>query len=197
MELKDEELVARAQEDDKKAVDELFNRYLQKAYAAAYSICSGDKYQAQDLTQEAFLKVLRNIKTFRGNSSFFTWLHQIMVNTYLDGFRHRRKWKQIFSFRRRKHEGPEPSKDLFEEHPDGTDYSNPVMVLRGKQFGRDVRKALKLLPEKQRIVFQFKVLHEMSIREISQIMGIAEGTVKSHLFRATCFLQKALHEWEM
>jgi RNA polymerase sigma-70 factor (ECF subfamily) len=51
------------------------------------------------------------------------------------------------------------------------------------------------LSEKQRVVFQLKVLHEMTIREIAQVMGLNEGTVKSHLFRATHFLREALKDW--
>ena len=65
MVLKDEDLLIRAREQDKDALDELFNRYLDKAYAIAFNLCSGDHEQAQDITQEAFLKVLRNINRFK------------------------------------------------------------------------------------------------------------------------------------
>ena len=54
---------------------------------------------------------------------------------------------------------------------------------------------MKSLSEKQRLTFQLKVLEDMSIHEIAQVTGMAEGTVKSHLFRATHVLQKALQEW--
>ena len=64
-----------------------------------------------------------------------------------------------------------------------------------KQLSKDIRKSLVSLPERQRVAFQLKVLHGMSIREIAQVMGAAEGTVKSHLFRATRFLRGELKEW--
>jgi RNA polymerase sigma-70 factor, ECF subfamily len=67
--------------------------------------------------------------------------------------------------------------------------------LREKQLSSEVNRVLDLLPEKQRLVFQLKVLHGMSIREIAGAMGTAEGTVKSHLFRATHFLREELQEW--
>jgi RNA polymerase sigma-70 factor (ECF subfamily) len=72
---------------------------------------------------------------------------------------------------------------------------NPVSALSGKQFAKEIKKSLKALPERQRLVFQLKVLHGMSIREIAQVIGTAEGTVKSHLFRATRFLREELKEW--
>jgi RNA polymerase sigma-70 factor (ECF subfamily) len=58
-----------------------------------------------------------------------------------------------------------------------------------------VKKALTSLSEKQRTVFQLKVFQEMSIPEIAEIMGLAEGTVKTHLFRATQFIRNQLYKW--
>jgi RNA polymerase sigma-70 factor (ECF subfamily) len=75
------------------------------------------------------------------------------------------------------------------------DDSNPISALSGKQFATEIKKSLKALPEKQRLVFQLKVFHGMRIREIAQVIGTAEGTVKSHLFRATRFLREELKEW--
>ncbi len=195
MMLKDEELVLRAQRDDQWAMGEFVSRYQQKAYAIAYHMCSGDSEEAQDLTQEAFLRVFRNIKKFRGDSSFYTWFYRIVVNTCLDGRRRRRSWERIFSFRRSGQRQEETSKEVLEKQPDTGEGNNPMTVLRGKQLTREIRKALMSLPEKQRMIFQLKVFQGMSIREIAQIMGSAEGTVKSHLFRATHSLRAALRDW--
>jgi RNA polymerase sigma-70 factor (ECF subfamily) len=195
MVLKDEELVAQAQEGDQRAIGELLDRYQQKAYAIAYNMCSGDSEEALDFTQEAFLKAIRNIKKFRKNSSFYTWFYRIIVNTCLDGIRRRRIRDRIFSFWRWGAQKGEFPKDIREEPPDAEETSNPMTILSGKQLTRDVRKALMSLPDKQRIVFQLKVLNGMSIREIAQVMGSAEGTVKSHLFRATHFMRKTLEQW--
>lgn len=192
MSLKDEELIARAQKDDQWAIEEFVCRYHQKAYAVAYYLCSGDKEEAQDLTQEAFLRAFRNIKKFRGNSSFYTWFYRIVVNTCLDGRRRRRRWERIFS---RVGEREERTQKVPEEQPDMREGSNPMDVLSGKQLTLEVRKALMTLPERQRIAFQLKVFHGMSIREIAQVMGSAEGTVKSQLFRAIHSLRTALKDW--
>jgi len=196
MVLKDEDLLIRACEQDKDALDELFNRYLDKAYAIAFSLCSGDLEQAQDITQEAFLKVLKNINRFRGESEFSTWFYRIIVNTYLDSRKKHLKWANIFSFWRIKKDKGGSVKEVLEEPPDKNENKNPLNVLQTKHFDQEIQKALNLLPEKQRIVFQFKVKNEMSIKEIAKITGSAEGTVKSHLFRATSSLQKTLNDWK-
>lgn len=195
MSLKDEELVARAQENDQGAMEEIVSRYQQKAYAIAYQMCSGDREEAQDLTQEAFLKVFRNIKGFRGDSSFYTWFYRIVVNTCLDGRRRRRRRERILSLWRPGQREEEPSREVFEEQPDTGQDSNPMAVLSGKELTREIRKALMSLPERQRVIFQLKVFQGMSIREIALVMGSAEGTVKSHLFRATHSLRTALKDW--
>ena len=196
MVLKDEDLLIRAREQDKDALDELFNRYLDKAYAIAFNLCSGDHEQAQDITQEAFLKVLRNINRFKGESEFSTWLYRIIFNTYLDSRKKRLKWGQIFSFWRIKKDKGGSGKEVLEEPPDNKESGKPFNVLQTKHFDQEIQKALKLLPEKQRIVFQLKVINEMSIKEIAKITGSADGTVKSHLFRATRSLQKTLNDWK-
>lgn len=193
--LADEELVLRAEKGDQWATRELVHRYQNKAYAVAYQVCSGDPEEAEDLTQEAFLKVFRNLKKFRGESSFYTWFYRVVLNTCIDGLRRRRRRERIFSLRGRAENMEGSSRELMEGQPEMQDASNPMEVLSGKQLTEMAQEAIQSLSEKQRIVFQLKVLHEMSIREIAQVMKMAEGTVKSHLFRATHLLREALKDW--
>ena len=195
MSLKDVELVARAQDNDQTAFEVLVRQYQGKAYAIAYNMCSGDSEEARELTQEAFLRAFRSLKNFRGKSSFYTWFYRILINTCLDSRRRRRKWEGIFSFWRRDKRENASSDDMNAEYGDPKEYSNPMAALNNKQLAQEIRQALASLPEKQRVVFQMKVLHGMRIREIAEIMGSAEGTVKSHLFRATHFMRQALQEW--
>jgi RNA polymerase sigma-70 factor (ECF subfamily) len=67
--------------------------------------------------------------------------------------------------------------------------------MSGKELSQEIQKALESLPEKQRIAFQLKVLEGMKIKDIAKVTGSAEGTIKSHIFRATNFLKEALSEW--
>ena len=193
--LSDEELVVRAQKDDAWATEELVHRYQQKAYAIAYHMCFGDREQSQDLTQEAFLKVFKNLKKFRGKSSFYTWFYRIVVNACIDGMRRRRRREKVFSLWRRGENREDSSQEGIEGEPEMGEAFNPMQALSGKQMAEKAQEAIQSLSEKQRVVFQLKVLEEMSIPEIAQAMKMAEGTVKSHLFRATHVLRDALKDW--
>ena len=195
MSLKDAELVARAQDGDQTAFEALVRQYQGKAYAIAYNMCSGDSEEARELTQEAFLRAFRSLKDFRGKSSFYTWFYRILINTCFDSRRRRSRLEKIFSFWRRDKHEKVLSDEIDAQYPDPKEYTNPMAALSNKQLGHEIRQALASLPEKQRMVFQLKVLHGMRIHEIAKIMGLAEGTVKSHLFRATQFMREALKEW--
>ena len=83
----------------------------------------------------------------------------------------------------------------MEEYPERDEHSDPLSRLRQQQLKVAVQSALKTLSERQRTIFELKVFHEMSILEIAQLKGIAEGTVKSSLFRATRKIQKELGDW--
>jgi RNA polymerase sigma-70 factor (ECF subfamily) len=195
MSLNDEELVVRARKNDRWAAEELVHRYQQKAYTIAYHMCFGDSEEAQDLTQEAFLKVFKNLKKFKGKSSFYTWFYRIVVNACIDGMRRRRRREKIFSLWPLEQSRGESSREEMEGQPEMQETSNPMITLSGKQLTEEAQEALRSLSERQRVVFQLKVLEEMSIPEIAQVMKMAEGTVKSHLFRATHILREALKEW--
>jgi RNA polymerase sigma-70 factor (ECF subfamily) len=191
----DKELVRRAQNDDPWAVEQLVRRYQKKVYAIAYQMLGGDEQEAQDRTQDAFLKAFRKIKQFKGNASFYTWLYRIVINTCLDARRRRRRWKEIFLPWRLDRQKDEDSPSSLEEFPDTDKNSNPLSTVRKRQLENDVKKVMNTLSERQRSIFQLKIFHEMSISEIAQIMNLAEGTVKTHLFRATQVIQKKLKGW--
>jgi len=191
----DKELVRRAQHDDPWAFEQLVLRYQKKVYAIAYRMLSGDMEEAKDRTQEAFLQAFRKIKQFKGKASFYTWLYRIVVNTCIDAHRHRRRWKEIFFTRRFGRNKEEDSNVLLEEYPDTGKNSDPISTVSRHQLELDVHRALKTLSEKQRIIFQLKVFDELSISEIAESLNLAEGTVKTHLFRATQVVQKQLKEW--
>ena len=191
--LKDEDLVALARKSDQRAIEDLVYRYQQKAYAIAYHFTDGNVQDAEDLTQEAFLRTFQNLENFRGDSSFYTWFYRILVNVCLDGRRRRNRWQKIFLPWQRdfKDKGISP-----EERPDPEAHERSLKTISGKELSRNIEESLRSLPEKQRLAFQLKALHGMSIQEVARVMGTAEGTVKSHLFRATQFLREQFKDWE-
>ena len=191
----DEELVRRAKNDDPWATEQLVLRYQKKVYAIAFQMLSGDAEEARDRTQDAFLQAFRRIKQFKGKSSFYTWLYRIVINTCIDARRRQRRWKEIFfpwRFEKNKGEAPETS---LQEFADSDRNSDPLATASHRQLKDDVKSALNNLSERQRTIFQLKVFQEMSIAEIAESMGLAQGTVKTHLFRATRVVQKQLKGW--
>ncbi len=188
-------LVRRAQEGDRVAVEALVRRYQKMVFTTAYQFCGFQMDDAQDAAQEAFLKVFRRIGQFEGRSSFSTWLYRIVVNTCLYEGRKKKKWQKILMPWRfsDKGEGDDPSP--LENHPDSSQEADPASVLSGRELGKDVARAMEALSDKQRMIFQMKAFQEMSIPEIAEVTDLAEGTVKSHLFRATQALRQRLGKW--
>lgn len=190
----DAELVAQAGQGSDSAADRLFRRYRDRAFATALRMCAGNREEALDVTQDAFLAAFRNLKGFKGKSSFYTWFYRILVNTCLDSRRRRGRWKRLFveTVRGRQREKAPVDVDAF---PDPEGGGNPLRQVRTRQLQRDVRETLAKMTDQQRMVFILKVFEEMRVPEIAQIMGIAEGTVKSHLFRATRVMRQHLAHW--
>jgi RNA polymerase sigma-70 factor, ECF subfamily len=155
----------------------------------------GDAEEAKDRTQDVFLQAFQKIKQFEGKASFYTWLYRIVINTCIDARRRRRRWQEIFFPWRFGKDSGEESTTMLEEYPDTEKNSDPLAIASGRQLEVDVKEAMKTLSAKQRSIFQLKVFHELSIKEIAEAMGLAEGTVKTHLFRATQVMQKQLRGW--
>jgi RNA polymerase sigma-70 factor (ECF subfamily) len=188
------ELIRRAQAGDPAAVDRLLRRYQKKVYAIAYQFSGFDTEEARDSAQEALIQVFRNIDRFEGRSRFSTWVHRVAVNTCLDAKRKRRRWLRMILPPRPETADREAENEL-ENIPAPDEGNDPVATISGAELRRDVTRALGRLSEHQRTVFQLKVLQEMSIPEIAAVTGMAEGTVKSHLFRATRSVREQLHAW--
>lgn len=195
--LPDTQLAARARQNDPKAFDTLMRRYQKKAYTVAFQMSGSDTETAKDLTQQAFLNAFRSIHKFRADSSFYTWFYRILINTCIDDQRRRKRRRQFFSFRSLLPEGNDAREQNIESFPDPGQSGDPLHTLYSKELGDALKTALSALSEKQRCAFQLKVFQEMSISEISAIMKTAPGSVKSHLFRATQSIRRALAAWQL
>jgi RNA polymerase sigma-70 factor (ECF subfamily) len=194
-ELSDAQLVPLVKKGVQWASDRLIQRHYSAARTLVYNMCDKNAADTEDITQQAFLNALNHIGAFEEKAAFKTWFYRILVNTCLDARRRRRRWLGVFAsplIRRKDGDTVSLSPDDFPDEADGND---PSRIFRENQLRSDIQKTLGLLPEKQRLVFQLKVLQEFSIPEISEILELAPGTVKSHLFRATRMMREALAEW--
>jgi RNA polymerase sigma-70 factor, ECF subfamily len=166
---------------DHVALGQALERLYPRVYRAIAGITAGTGLDVDDLTQEAFLKAYRNIDRFRGDSSLYTWAYRIARNVCLDAMR-RRKYRGQFIFDWFK----QTDSDFEFPDPAGTD----VAEIRDTRYWID--KALAQLPEDFRSVIVFREIQDLSYEEISQIMDIPEGTVKSRLFKARKMMREQL-----
>lgn len=182
----DEKLVGFAQQGDRKAFEILVERYKQKAFRIAFDF-AGDREEAKDLSQEAFLRAYTHLSRFDGRSSFYTWFYRILVNICLD---HRRRKRRAPA-----EEFDESVESRIESSPLTAPTFTPDQHAMAGQMSRKVSAALEALPAKQRTAFILKNHHGLSIREIAATMQTAEGTVKVHLHRAVTALRQSLAEF--
>jgi RNA polymerase sigma-70 factor, ECF subfamily len=174
------ELVSRAQSGDKEAFCRLAKAYEQQVFSLALYYCRS-WLDAEDLSQEVWLKAYRALKGFRGESSFYTWLRQITINTFLNS-------RRTSSFANRERELDVGIKEL--ELNGGTDglcggqAQSFEEELHKKIMVEKVMQALGELTEQQRIIFLLKHKEGMTCEEISGVLSCSPGTVKKSLFRA-------------
>ncbi len=152
-----------------------------RVYRAVAGITAGTGLDVDDLTQEAFLKAYRNIDTFRGGSSLYTWMYRIARNVCLDAMR-RRKFRGQFLFDWFR------KTDAETDFPDPGGYDEPEM----QDMRYWIDRSLAELPEEYRSVIVFREIQDLSYEEIAAILEIPEGTVKSRLFKARRLLREAL-----
>lgn len=169
------ELIRDAKSGDREAFCRLARLYERRLFALALYYCR-DGHDAEDLSQEVWLKAYRAISSFRGDSSFYTWLRRIAINTFLND-RRSAVSHSIESM------NENISIDEIGEMADLKD-TGMEEVLHRQQLVAQVRQALAELTPQQRLIFLLKHEEEMSCAEIAQACEVSTGTVKKALFRA-------------
>jgi RNA polymerase sigma-70 factor (ECF subfamily) len=184
----DIELVARTQEGDARAFDELVVKYSPRLYGLVYNMTSNHE-DANDLLQDVFAKAFRSIKGFRGKSSFYTWIHSIAVNMTINFLKKRgRRFQMSLDD---VDLNIQNDKDFIEL----TASSSPVREADLGELQQKLNESmLKLSPEHRAVVTMFDI-QGMPHAEISRILGVSEGTVRSRLFYAHRQLQAYLEEF--
>lgn len=191
----DEALARRAADGDAEAVETLVLRHHDRVLTLAQRICAPDIEMAREMAQEAFYRAFSRIGSFRGDSAFATWLHRITVNVCLDARRRRKRRERLIRPWRWLTGRDRDSEAEADDPPDPGMVPDPLSALRGRELGKAIGAAMDRLPDQQRLIFSMKVIDGMRISEIAEATGLAEGTVKSHLFRATRSMREELKEW--
>lgn len=178
-------LIDRAQRGEIDAFRQLVERSKITTYRLAYDL-TGDRHEAEDVSQETFIRAYRGLAGFRGDAKWSSWLHRITVNAFID---HRRANKRNHVEYDEALEGDElmePGGNHASPHP-------PDRSAEGGMIREHVERALGRLSARERSVFVLRHYQDLPLKEIAAALDLAEGTVKVHLFRAVRRLQKELH----
>lgn len=182
--MNDQGLIEKARQGDLAAFRALVDEHKQTVFRIAYDM-TGNRHDAEDISQEVFLKAFRSLGNFRGDAKMSTWLYRITVNACYD-HRSRKAWT---SMKPSELTGENERTPLFHEHSS----HNPEKSAEGKVIQRHIDAALKKLTPRERSIFVMRHYSDLSLKEIAEVLKISEGTVKSMLFRALKRLQQELH----
>lgn len=170
-------LVERVQSGDRDAFGLLVSKYQRKLMRLIMRMVR-DPAEAEDVTQEAFIKAYRALPNFRGESAFYTWLYRIGVNTAKNWLvAQGRRMPTTSEIADEDSEGIEDSVLLRDDE-------TPDRLLLSKQIGETVNAAMDALPEDLRTAISLREIEGLSYEEIAQVMDCPIGTVRSRIFRA-------------
>ena len=180
----DQQLVARVQKGDRRAFDLLVIKYQHRISSLVGRYIS-DYAEAQDVTQEAFVKAYRALPNFRGESQFYTWMYRIAVNTaknYLVSRGRRTPTRDIDI----------DDAEIFSEEANLKDVATPDALIARDQLQKVVFDAIEALPEELRMAVTLRELDGLSYEEIAEVMDCPIGTVRSRIFRAREAIEKKM-----
>lgn len=163
---------------------EIVEQYQQKIYFLALDL-TGNHHNAEDLSQEAFVRAYKAIDRFRGDAKITTWLYRIVVNTHIDRMR---RGSTIAMSRQSSLDQDEEGGFLPEPGPHGS----PERLAESNQIQEHIDRALNSLTARQRTVFVLRHYHHLKLREIAETLDLSQGTIKTTLFRAIQRLRQVL-----
>ncbi len=180
----DLELVELSKNGNRVAFRKLVEMHKRSVYYLAFDL-TGNREDAEDVSQEVFVKVFRSLDKFRGESKFSTWIYRITVNT-------------CFSLKSKKSYTEMSTKENIEEivdqseHKNNHSFANPERVVESGFIRNSIEKALEKLSKKEKTVFVLRNYNELSFDEIRKVLNIKSSTVRSLNFRALKKLRKEL-----
>lgn len=182
-------VVRAVQAGDVAAFDELITKYRGRVYGVVYNMTS-NREDAADLTQDAFIKAFQSINRFQGQSSFFTWLYRIAINSTLTHLR-KNRLRTFFSLEKVDEED-RPSAEVIEALTDNTGADRDTLV---HELQERLNEAMQKLSIKHRTVVTLFEIDGLSHQEIAEVMNCSVGTVRSRLHYAKQLLQSELQPY--
>jgi RNA polymerase sigma-70 factor (ECF subfamily) len=188
--LEEAELIRAVQRGDQSAFEALVRSYDQSVLGLAMNLLRSPE-DARDAYQEAFLRVYKNIHSFRFDCSFYTWLYRIVTNICLDHLR-KRKIRKEEPAKVETTEGPlDRTYNVEEDRASG----DPERCLWNRQLSSRIYEALEQLTPRERLVFELRHYQGMRLRAIGEILDTTEEAAKNCLFRATQKMRAGLGDF--
>ena len=180
-------LLRRLRDRDERAFRELIDDHRDRVFNITYRML-GNRAEAEDVAQEVFITVFKTIDSFREESKFSTWLYRVTVN----------HCKNRIKYLARRHDRDRDELDETSQQTNGAVTGLPVRdpapdkALQSAQMEKLLQEAIAGLDDDQRAVVILRDVEDLSIEEICEITGLADGTVKSRLHRARLVLRKKM-----
>ena len=181
-------LVAQVRAGDLQAFDELVRKYDRRVFRIAQHITQNHE-DAEDVTQDAFLKAYQKLDQFQGNSKFYTWLVRIAVNESLMRLRKRKTSKTVSIDEDIETDEGSVPRDVADWGPD------PEVQYEQSELGDILRKTIQGLPSGFRTVFVLRDVEGLSTEETAETLGLSVPAVKSRLLRARLQLRERLNRY--
>lgn len=187
------ELVQRAQSGNEDAFGTLMRTHYEPVFRLVNAMLR-DEHSARDVCQEIWLTVWKNLRSFRGDAKFSTWVHPIATRRAIDHLRGRKRWfSRFIPFHSDTGEmGHDSGGDRMVAAPEAIAASDPRQDLEDQERKARFERAIASLPPKQRAVLALREVQGLSYDEIAAHLGIARGTVMSRLFHARRLLVQKL-----
>lgn len=184
----DEDLVRGTLGGEEDAFSQLYDRYRQPIYSTVYRIIQNSE-EAQDATQEIFVKLYRSLRTYDSHQSkFSTWLYRLATNHAIDYWR----------ARRRRAESPMPEDEgekALRDYALVEAIRSPFRQVEGREEVDEIRRCVDMLPDLQKKVFILRYFQELKFEEIAEMEECSLGTIKTSLFRATQTVRRRLRRF--
>jgi RNA polymerase sigma factor (sigma-70 family) len=160
---------------NKQAFSHIINKYKNQLYATILRLTK-NPHDAQDLVQEAFVKVYYQLDKYDKKGPFSSWFYRVAINHCMDEFR-KKRYKQV-----------EMTEDVMEKNP-----NHPELVFLKREESRQLEALLVTLPEDERMIILLRYVNELSYEEISELAGVPVSTVRNKLHRAKKKLRKTVN----
>ncbi len=177
---KDARLVARSLKQDHEAFGQLIDRHATAIVNLAYRMV-GNRAEAEDLAQEAFLTAFKALSTFRADSKFSTWLYRIAANKCKDWLRAKRPGQGPYDL---------DAQEVLDSHV--AEHRTPEVLLSQQQVAQELEQAIQRLPPLYREAFVLKHVEGLSYEEMEEILGVNGDTLKMRVYKGRLQLSREL-----